>query len=353
VQYSINDTYREADKPFFKTVYMKGGGDATSAARAAIQTGEVDFAWNLQVEWSVLQSMTGSGPGKVEIDPGIEVERICVNLTDPNQTVDGQKSHFGTPHPFQADLAVRQAYAMGIQRDVMTTQLYGDTGVVTSNILCGPASFVSKNTSWKYDIDAANKLLDTAGWAKSGSTRAKGGVQMNVTYQTSVNDLRQKEQEIVKQGFALLGINVTIKSIDASVYFSSDAGNDQTSNHFYADLEMFTNGPTTPYPLDYMVSWWGDPSNISQKENSWAGDNVERWQNSDYDAAYTAAQTELDPTKQAPLFITMNDLVINQVVEIPLVQRNGVSGVSTKLKNINASPWVTNLWNIANWQMTS
>ena len=62
--YSINDNFREADKPFFKTVYLKGGGDATSAARAAIQTGEVDYSWNLQVEWGVLQSLKDdSGPG--------------------------------------------------------------------------------------------------------------------------------------------------------------------------------------------------------------------------------------------------------------------------------------------------
>jgi peptide/nickel transport system substrate-binding protein len=353
VNYSINDTYREADKPFFQTVSLKGGGDATSAARAAIQTGEVDFSWNLQVEWGVLQSMKGSGPGDVEIDPGLGVERILVNMTDPNKVVDGEKSSLKAPHPFQADLKVRQAYALGIQRDVLTTQLYGDTGTATANILGGPAAFVSKNTSWKYDLAAANKLLDDAGWAKSGSTRAKDGVQMNVTYQTSVNSLRQKEQEIVKQGFGQLGIDVTIKSIDAGVYFSSDAGNEQTANHFYADLEMYTNNPTTPYPLDYMVSWWGDPSNISQKSNNWSGNNTERWQNADYDAAYAAAQTELDPTKQAPLFVTMNDLVINNVVEIPLVLRNGVSGVSKKLKNTNVSPWVSNLWNIANWTMES
>jgi peptide/nickel transport system substrate-binding protein len=183
--------------------------------------------------------------------------------------------------------------------------------------------------------------------------RAKDGVQMKIVYQTSVNELRQKEQEIVKQGFSKIGIDVTIKSVDAGVYFSSDAGNEQTASHFYADIEMFTNNPTVPYPLDYMVSWWGDPSNIDQKANNWAGNNVERWQNADYDAAYTAAQTELDPTKQAPLFITMNDLVVNQVVEIPLVLRNGVSGVNKKLKNTNISPWVSNLWNIANWTMES
>jgi len=351
VSYSINDKYRETDKPFFQTIELKGGGDATSAARAAIQTGEVDYSWNLQVEWGVLQSMKGSGPGDVAINPGLGVERILVNMTDPNKDVDGEKSSVKAPHPFQADLKVRQAYALGIQRDVMAQQLYGDTGTATSNILSGPAAFVSKNTSWKFDVDAANKLLDDAGWAKSGNVRGKDGVQMKIVYQTSVNELRQKEQEIVKQGFAQLGIDVTIKSIDAGVYFSSDAGNEQTANHFYADIEMYTNNPTIPYPLDYMVGWWGDPSNLSQKANNWSGNNTERWQNADYDAAYTAAQTELDPAKQAPLFVTMNDLVVNQVVEIPLVLRNGVAGVNKKLKNTNISPWVSTLWNIANWTM--
>ncbi|HVB64802.1 MAG TPA: peptide ABC transporter substrate-binding protein, partial [Nitrolancea sp.] len=104
VQYSINDSFREADKPFFKQVYLKGGGDATSAARAAIQTGEVDYSWNLQVEWSVLQSLEGdSNPGTVLITPGNSVERILVNMTDPNKDVNGEKSSLQAPHPFQAD----------------------------------------------------------------------------------------------------------------------------------------------------------------------------------------------------------------------------------------------------------
>ncbi len=351
VYYAINDKFRDPNKPYFQKVTMKGGGDAASAARAAIQTGEVDYAWNLQVEADVLKSM--SGPGKLDVSPGTGVERILVNMTDPNKEVNGEKSHLGTPHPFQSDLKVRQAYALAIQRAVLVNQLYGPTGSTTPNILVAPTAFVSKNTSWKYDVAAANKLLDDAGWTKSGSVRAKNGVQMNINYQTSVNSLRQKEQEIVKQGFGEIGVNVTLKTIDASVFFSSDAGNVDTASHFYSDIEMYTNGPTTPYPLDYMVSWWGNVKNIPQKANSWSGNNVERWQNADYDKAYADAQTQLDPAKQAPLFITMNDLVVNQVVEIPLVQRNNVQGVNKKLQNLNLSPWVSQLWNIENWTMSS
>ncbi len=351
VYYAINDKFRDANKPFFKTVTMKGGGDATSAARAAIQTGEVDYAWNLQVQANVLQSL--SGPGRLDVSAGTGVERVLINMTDPNQTADGQKSHLGTPHPFQSDQKVRQAYALAIQRDVLVNQLYGPTGSVTPNILVAPPKFTSKNTSWKYDVDAANNLLDDAGWTKNGSVRAKNGVQMKIIYSTSVNDLRQKEQEIVKQGLTQIGIDVTLKTVDAGVFFSSDAGNTDTAGHFYVDIEMYTNGPTIPYPLDYMVSWWGDPSNIPQKENSWSGNNYERWQNADYDKAYNDAQTQLDTSKQPDLFIQMNDLVVNQVVEIPLVQRNNVQGVNKKLQNMELSPWVSQLWNIENWTMSS
>ncbi|MBX6341502.1 MAG: peptide ABC transporter substrate-binding protein, partial [Thermomicrobiaceae bacterium] len=154
----------------------------------------------------------------------------------------------------------------------------------------------------------------------------------------------------VKKAFEQAGIQVELKSIDSKVFFSSDAGNPDTAAHFYADIEMFTNGPTLLYPLDYMVSWWGDPSNIAQKSNNWSGSNYERWQNAEYDQAYTQAQTELDPEKQKELMIKMNDLVINNVVLIPQVHRGNVQGYNKALKNLNLSRWTSDLWNLASWQ---
>ncbi|HET9017436.1 MAG TPA: peptide ABC transporter substrate-binding protein [Thermomicrobiaceae bacterium] len=354
VNYSINSGFREANAPFFDTVNLKGGGDATSAARAAIQTGEVDYAWNLQVPAQVLTSLqTSSSPGKLVVYPGTSVERILINLTDPNKSVDGEKSHLGTPHPFQSILAVRQAYALAVPRSVMATRLYGPAGSATPNLLVAPPEFVSKNTSWKYDLTAAGKKLDGAGWAKgSDGIRAKNGVKMQIVYQTTVNNLRQQEQELVKASFDQMGVHVTLKTVDASVFFSSDAGNTDTASHFYADIEMFTNGPGSPYPLDYMVSWYGAPSNIAQKSNSWSGNNYERWQNSQYDAAYTHAETELDPARQAQLFIQMNDLVVNNVVDVAEVLRNGVSGTNKKLQNLQLSPWTSELWNLCHWTMS-
>src|SRR5699024_6442621 len=102
--YSINDNYREPNKPFFSTVNIKGGGDAPAAARAVVQTGETDFAWNLQVEPDILLDMqSDDAPGKLIPYPGISVERVHINFSDPNQEVDGQKSEMNTPNPVLSD----------------------------------------------------------------------------------------------------------------------------------------------------------------------------------------------------------------------------------------------------------
>jgi len=354
VVYVINENDREPDKPYFAQVEMKGGGDATTAARAVLQTGEVDYAWNLQVEATVLDQLEKAGVGVVEVIEGVNVERILINMTDPRKEVDGERSKLGVPHPWQSDLRVRQAYALACQRDVIANTLYGRAGKATSNILVAPERFVSKNTSWKFDLNEAAKLLDEAGWTKGpDGVRQKDGVRMEIVYQTSINPVRQKTQEIIKNAFEQLGIKVELKSIEASVFFSSDPGNPDTYAHFYTDIEMFTNGPSSTYPLDYMISWYGKEDNIAQKANNWAGNNIERWQNEEYDKLFEQAQTELDPKKQEELFIKMNDLVVNNVVVIPLVHRNSVSGRKKDLTGLELSRWTDETWNIANWRRSS
>jgi peptide/nickel transport system substrate-binding protein len=85
VQYSINDNYREPNKPCFAKVNLKGGGDATSAARAVLQTGDWDFAWNLQVDPLVFEGLLEGVQGDLVIIPGTAVEFIALNFSNPNK----------------------------------------------------------------------------------------------------------------------------------------------------------------------------------------------------------------------------------------------------------------------------
>ena len=61
VRGDINPNYHVPNRPFFDSIEMKGGGDAVSAARAVIQTGEYDYAWNMQVEDEILKRFEQGG----------------------------------------------------------------------------------------------------------------------------------------------------------------------------------------------------------------------------------------------------------------------------------------------------
>jgi peptide/nickel transport system substrate-binding protein len=100
---TINMDYHMPNRPYFDEVEMKGGGDAVSAARAVLQTGEYDFGWNLQVEDEILLRLEKGGKGKVVITPGGAIEHIQVNFADPNIEVDGEKASIKTKHPTLSD----------------------------------------------------------------------------------------------------------------------------------------------------------------------------------------------------------------------------------------------------------
>src|SRR5262249_6946440 len=199
-----------------------------SAARAVIQTGEYDFAWNVQVEDEILLKLEdrGNAKGRVEIVPTIAVEHIQLNSTDPWTEVDGERSSVKTKHPLLSDPAVRQALRLLVDRASVQAHIYGRTGTTTGNFINAPKRFVSPNTKWEFNIEKANQLLEQAGWKRGpDGVRAKDGKKLKLLFQTSINAPRQKTQAIIKQASQKAGIDMELKSIAPSVYFSSDVAN--------------------------------------------------------------------------------------------------------------------------------
>ncbi len=349
--YEANASFRETNKPFFKRVELKGGGDATSAARAVLQTGDVDYAWNLQVEAPILKQLEAVGKGRLEISFGSFLERIAINHTDPNkQTQDGERSSLQFPHPFFQDIKVRQAFNYAIDRDTINQQLYSNTGRPTTNILVAPAIYNSPNTKYEFNPKKAADLLDAAGWKDTNGNgiRDKNGVEMKVLFQTSVNPLRQKTQEIIKQALTSIGVSVELKSVDGSIFFSGDPSNPDTLGRFQADLQMFSTGNTNPDPGAYMRSFTCEE--IPQKKNNWSKSNYSRYCNPEYDKLWQQSNTELNAEKRRLLFIQMNDLLFKDAAIIPLIARADINGVSNRLVGVNLTPWDTDTWNIKDWQ---
>ncbi len=345
-----NPSYHVANRPYFDTIEMKGGGDAVSAARAVIQTGEYDYAWNMQVEDEILLRLenAGNARGRAEIVQSRAIEHIQINFADPWTEVDGERSSPKTKHPLLSDPAVRQALRLLVDRASVEKYIYGRTGVATGNFLNNPDRFVSKNTKWEFNVDKANQLLEEAGWKRGpDGVRAKDGKKLKLVFQTSINAPRQKTQAIVKQACQKAGIDVELKSVTASVYFSSDTANPDTARKFYSDIQMYTIGsPSVPDPERFMqqfVSW-----EIASKDNKWQGYNPTRWRSEEYDKIFRAAQGELEPVKRAALFIKMNDMVVDDVAVIPVVNRRWVAAMSKQLR-ATLSGWDNDFWNLKDW----
>ena len=349
VRGELNPNYHMPNRPHFDAVEIKGGGDATSAARAVLQTGEYDYAWNTLVEDEVLKRMESAGKGRVSFTNGGNTEYMVFNMTNPAVEVDGERSSPKSRHPAFSDPVVRQAMALLLDRKAVQEFVYGRTGVATANVLNNPAAFNSSNLRAEFNLDKANALLDGAGWKRpAGSAdgvREKGGVKMRFVHQTSTNSVRQKVQQIYKQSCAKAGIDLELKSVVASVFFSSDVANPDTYGKFFADMQMFAF-TRTPDPRRFMQSFTS--AEVSSRANKWTGLNNGRWTNADYDAAHKAAEQELDPVKRAALFIRMNDLVCNDHHVLPVVFRPSVNAMGRGLVG-SPSPWDVSVAAIHDW----
>ncbi|MBM3645619.1 MAG: peptide ABC transporter substrate-binding protein [Alphaproteobacteria bacterium] len=344
---TINNNYYLPNRPYFDSIEMKGGGDAVSAARAVLQTGEYDFAWNLQVEDEILQRLERGGKGRVELSLTGNIEHIQVNQTDPWTEVDGERSSLKTKHPTLQFKEVREALSLLVDRDSIEKHIYGRTGPATPNFLNNPERFRSKTTSKEFSIDKANAMLDAAGWVRgSDGIRAKDGKKLKFVYQTSINQPRQKTQAIVKQAAQRAGIDLELKSVTASVFFSSDVANVDTYGKFYCDLQMYTTTMSQPDPQVFMDQFVS--REVATKDNKWSGRNITRVRNPAIDKLAEDAKGELDPVKRAAMYVAMNDLVVKDQVVIPVVYRPGTAGLANNLR-ASISGWDNNTWDLSDW----
>ena len=366
VIYSANPNYRDENKPIFARLNLKGGGEAATAAQSVLQTGDWDHAWNIQVEPEIIQAALEGGRGEFRIIPGTSVERLAFNFSDPDAVgPDGQRSWYENPHPFLTDPAVREAIALAVDRELIATRFYDPTGIESAglNILTGIPAVESTNTSNTLDAEMAAQILDDAGWTLDGDVRSKDGVELRIRYQTTINSVRQKTQQVVRQNLQEIGIQVELIQTDSGIFFDGAAGNEQNLNHFYTDMHMFTNNASNPTPLDYMNGYYAgaDNVNVAQASNGWNGQNTQRYINPDYDALYDQLRsgeiTDISEVQQ--ILIEMNDILINNQVIVPLVKRaadkycHHNSLIHDGEDNVAVSAFEFNLWNVANWNRSA
>ncbi|WP_386681163.1 peptide ABC transporter substrate-binding protein [Loktanella sp. R86503] len=352
IQLEANPNYRDPMKPAFQTVTFKGGGDAEAAGRAVLQTGEFDYAWNLQLAPDVITAMAEGGVGTPVSAFGTLVERIEMNMTDPSSSLpEGERATAAHPHPFLSDEKVRRALSMAIDRDLLVEVGYGDAGRATCNLVPAPAMFASDNTDCLVqDIEGAKALLDEAGWTDTNGNgiRDKDGVEMNILFQTSTNAVRQDFQALIKDWWEQIGTSVELRNIDGSVFFGGDPGSPDTFQKFYADVEMYANNFDGTDPASYLASYTCEKA--PRPDTGWQGENINRYCDPAYDELVAELNATADLEERTTIAKKLNDMITKESMTIvPLVDRGRVSAHANSLGGVLLNTWDSELWNAADW----
>ena len=162
-------------------IEMKGGGDAVSAARAVLQTGEFDFAWNMQVEDDILKRLEQGGKGRVEICP---TGSHRAHPAQPHRSVDGGRRRALERSRRTHPLLTRSgrapgAHPAGRPRLGPRADLRPPAARPRRTSSTRPRASARRTRRWEFNVDKANQILDAAGWKRGADgIRAKDGKRL-------------------------------------------------------------------------------------------------------------------------------------------------------------------------------
>ncbi|MDA7424507.1 peptide ABC transporter substrate-binding protein [Thalassococcus lentus] len=348
---SANPNYRDPAKPAFAKVTFKGGGSAAASGTAVMETGEFDYAWNLQLAPDVIAKMQEGGKGTPVAGFGPLVERIMLNQTNPDPNLpEGERSTAMHPHPFLQEPAVYKAMSMAIDRPLLVEIGYGQAGKVSCNWVPAPAAFASEKLSCDtQDIEGAKAMLDAAGIVDSDGdgVREHNGVPLSILYQTSTNAVRQDFQALIKDWWSQIGIETELRNIEASVFFGGDAGSPDTFQKFYADVEMYANTFNGTDPQAYLGNGLCDKA--PRPDTQWQGENISRFCMPEFDALHAELTKTADMAERARIGRELNDMMVENGGMIPLVHRGRLSAHANSLGGVVLNVWDSELWNVADW----
>ena len=353
-EYERNPHYW-GNEPYFDRVVIEGGGDAESAARAVLETEEIDYGWNLQIDPGLLASLEASGNGTVVSAFAGDTERLVLNQTNPAPALGDDRSEYldgANPHPFLTSQPIRQAMSMAIDRNRISQELYGFSGKPVCDLIVAPPRYATAADAGclTQDIPGAQQLLDDAGAADSDGdgVREHSGVPLRVTYQTTENPVRQQTQALIQGWWKEIGIDAVLVQHDASVFFGGDPAVEGASyRRFLADVQMYTTG-TGIDPALSLVSLGCE--HIQTIGNNWADGNNSRGCNPDFDAKLAELDGLTIGSERDAIVKQLNDIYVQSYFEIFLVGRGLVSAHANSLQGVRMNAWDSELWNIAEWR---
>lgn len=290
------------------------------AAVTALQSGQVDLINRLTpTQFEALQG-----------DPNIALNNAQNRRFNEIVINPGAATNDGTPigtgNPALKDVKLRQAIAQSIDSKKLVDAVWGGYAGEAQGYI--PPAF--KDYAWsppadkkrKFDLDAANKALDSAGYKKGadGVRLDKQGKPLNLTLLAHAeNNVDENAGPFIKGWLADIGINITIKPV-------SDTEINEATTRGEFDL-AFSGWNANPDP-DYVLSLQTCANRPNAEGKGGTPDSF--FCDKTYDDLYKKQQSELDPAKRADIVKQMQARLYDQAPLVVFGYENALEAYSKK-----------------------
>lgn len=224
--------------------------------------------------------------------------------------------------PFLDDVDVRKALLHAIDREQIIETQYTDSWTPATSVLSpGTFGYVDESAKFAYDPDAANRLLDGAGWTERDADgyRTKDGERLTVKTYIDVYDNTAKSlfQQIQNQ-FKDVGIELSLNELDYSTYWATA----------FADPEVGALRVGWPHP---------DPSKGLSEYYSKDGSDLLGLVGSDttLQSLLDAQNAATDDDTRAAILGQIQDHLIDQAYVVPILNDSQVFVTQQRVKGFS------------------
>ena len=320
-------------KPGFKRIVIRLI-DKTPALLANLESGDLDM-------------VAGEGVG-LTINQVTALQKqhpdTFTTIFKPSLTYEHIDLQSG--NPILADLRVRRALLLGIDRKTLSSRLFEGRQPV-ADAWVNPLSpmYSDAVTKYPYDPGRARALLAEAGWqpGPDGICRNAHGDRLSLVLSTTAgNRLRELVQQVLQNQWKAACIDVIIRNEPPRTLFG-----ETLKQRVFPGMVMYGwSSGVTEGPRRTLHS-----SQIPTAANNWGGSNFVGFDNARMDALIEQAESELDPAKAKPLWAEMQSIYADELPALPLFFRTEPHVVPTWLEGYTPTGHsdYSSLWS-ENWR---
>ncbi|MBS1719110.1 MAG: peptide ABC transporter substrate-binding protein [Armatimonadetes bacterium] len=219
-------------------------------------------------------------------------------------------------YPPFADVRVRRAFAMAINRDRIVNELLG--GLVKKADCILPPGVLGHRDNTKmveYNPAEAKKLL-----AEAGYPDGKGLPPLEIKFRDGRADIRTVAEAIQNDLKANLGISIGLKNKEWRAYLEENNAKKIPFFHMR-------------WAADYL-----DPQNFLSLMLATTGEqNKTNWSNPEFDRLCAAADVEADEPKRLKMYADAEDIVLREIPWIPVYFQRDAELISPRVAGMRES----------------